>query len=156
MEIARLKPGITVAEAQAQIDAHNNAHAAEFPLAKEVVAAGFHTVVTPLHADHVASIRPILLLLQAGSLLLLLIGGVNLVNLLLIRASDRVKELAVRQSMGASRWDVVRQVATETLFAHCLWRIVRNCCRRGRRSSAGIIRGRSTAAWCELLFLMDV
>ena len=116
VEIARLKPGITVTEAQAQIDAHNNAHAAEFSLAKEVTAAGFHTVVTPLHADHVASIRPILLLLQAGSLLLLLIGGVNLVNLLLIRASDRVKELAVRQSMGASRWDVVRQVLTETVL----------------------------------------
>ncbi len=116
MEIARLKPDVTVAEAQAQVDAHNNAHAAEFPFAKEAAATGFHTVVAPLHADHVASIRPTLLLLQAGALFLLLIGVVNLVNLLLIRASDRVKELAVRQSMGASRWHVVRQVMTETVL----------------------------------------
>jgi predicted permease len=116
VEIARLKPGVTVQEAQAQIDAHNNAHAAEFRSAKEVAAAGFQTIVAPLHADHVASIRPTLLLLQAGALFLLLMGGVNLVNLLLIRASDRVKELAVRQSMGAGRWHVVRQVMTETVL----------------------------------------
>jgi len=116
VEIARLKPGVTVEEAQAQIDGHNNAHAAEFRFAKEAAEAGFRTIVAPLHADHVASVRPTLLLLQAGALLLLLIGGANLVNLLLIRASDRVKELAVRQSMGASRWHVMRQVMTETVL----------------------------------------
>ena len=45
--------------------------------------AGFRSVIVPLHADHVAAIRPTLLLLQAGALALLLIGAVNLVNLLL-------------------------------------------------------------------------
>ena len=49
-------------------------------------------------------------LLQAGVLFLLLIGAVNLVNLLLIRASGRAKEMAIRQSIGASRRHVVRQV----------------------------------------------
>jgi predicted permease len=116
VQIARLKPGATLAEAQAQIDAHNAAHAAEFPLAKEVAGAGFRTIVAPLHADHVASVRPTLLLLQAGALFLLLIGGVNLVNLLLIRASGRTKELAVRQSMGANRRHVISQVVTETVL----------------------------------------
>lgn len=116
VQIARLKPGAKLAEAQAQIDAHNSAHAAEFPQAKEVAEAGFRTMVAPLHADHVASIRPTLLLLQAGALFLLLIGGVNLVNLLLIRASSRTKELAVRQSMGANRRHVVSQVMTETVL----------------------------------------
>ena len=116
VQIARLKPGATVAEAQAQIEAHNAAHAAEFPFAKEVAASGFRTIVASLHADHVASVRPTLLLLQAGALFLLLIGGVNLVNLLLIRASGRAKELAVRQSMGASRRNVVAQVMTETVL----------------------------------------
>jgi len=115
-EIARLKPGVTLAEAQAQVDSHNAAHSAEFPWAKEVAVTGFHTVVAPLHADHVASIRPTLLLLQAGALFLLLIGGANLVNLLLIRASDRAKELAVRQSLGAGRWHVIRQGVTETVL----------------------------------------
>jgi predicted permease len=116
IEIARLKPGFTLGEAQAQIDAHNATHAAEFPLAKEVADTGFRTIVAGLHADHVASIRPTLLLLQAGALFLLLIGAVNLANLLLIRASGRAKELAVRQSMGASRWRVLSQVSTETIL----------------------------------------
>ena len=56
-----------------------------------------------------------LLLLQTGVLSLLLIGGVNLVNLLLIRASGRAKELAVRQALGASRRHVTREVMLETV-----------------------------------------
>lgn len=116
LQIARLAPGATIVDAQAQIDAHNAAHAAEFPQAKEVAESGFHTTVVQLHADHVASIRPTLLLLQAGVLFLLLIGGVNLVNLLLIRASGRTKELAIRLSMGASRWHVVSQVVMEIVL----------------------------------------
>ncbi len=76
--------------------------------------AGFRSLVVPLHADHVAAIRPTLLLLQAGAFALLLIGAVNLVNLLLVRASGRVKELAVRQALGASRGYVVSEVVVET------------------------------------------
>lgn len=45
---------------------------------------------------------------------LLLIGAVNLSNLLLIRASSRVKEIALRQALGASRWHVVSEVIVET------------------------------------------
>lgn len=78
--------------------------------------AGFRSLVVPLHADHVHSIRPTLLLMQGGVLFLLLIGAVNLINLFLIRASDRVKEMAIRQSMGASRGHIVRQVVTETVL----------------------------------------
>ena len=48
--------------------------------------------------------------------LLLLIGGVNLTNLLLIRAGSRVKELAVRQALGASRWHVVSEAMVETIL----------------------------------------
>jgi predicted permease len=70
--------------------------------------------VVPLRADHVAAIRPTLLLLQAGAIVLLLVGAVNLVNLLLVRASGRVKELAVRQALGASRGYVVSEVVVET------------------------------------------
>lgn len=116
VQIARLAPGVTIAQAQAQIDQHNDAHAAEFPFAKEVAASGFRTIVVQLHADHVASVRPVVILLQAGALFLLLIGGVNLVNLLLIRSSGRAKEMAVRQSMGATRWHVTCQVLTETIL----------------------------------------
>jgi putative ABC transport system permease protein len=114
--IARLKPGATIAEAQAQIDAHNDAVEKDNPEAKMMAEAGFRSLVVPLHADHVRSIRPTLLLMQGGVFFLLLIGAVNLVNLLLIRASDRAKEMAIRQSMGASRGHVVRQVVTETVL----------------------------------------
>ncbi|MEY2488156.1 MAG: hypothetical protein QOC70_98 [Verrucomicrobiota bacterium] len=113
--IARLKPGATIAEAQAQIDAHNAAVEEDNPEAKMMAEAGFRSPVVSLHADHVRSIRPTLLLMQAGVFFLLLIGAVNLVNLLLIRAGGRAKEMAIRQSMGASRRQVVGQVMVETV-----------------------------------------
>src|SRR5438067_11449886 len=114
--IARLKPGATMAEAQSQIDAHNAAVEEDNPQAKMMAEAGFRSLVRPLHAEHVRSIRPTLLLMQAGVFFLLLIGAVNLVNLLLIRTRGRAKEMAIRQSMGASRGHVVRQVMIETVL----------------------------------------
>ena len=101
--IARLKPGATIAEAQAQIDAHNAAVEHDDPDAKTMAEAGFRSRVVSLHAEQVRSIRPTLWLMQGGVFFLLLIGAVNLVNLLLIRASGRAKEMAIRRSMGASR-----------------------------------------------------
>ncbi|MEY2438800.1 MAG: hypothetical protein QOI34_185 [Verrucomicrobiota bacterium] len=114
--IARLKPGATIAEAQSQIDAHNAAVEKDNPEAKMMAEAGFRSPVVSLHADHVRSIRPTLWLMQGGVFFLLVIGAVNLVNLLLIRASGRAKEMAIRQSMGASRRHVVTQVMVETIL----------------------------------------
>jgi predicted permease len=116
--IGRLKAGATLEETQAQIDGHNAAVEADGPEARMMADAGFRSLVVPLRADHVAAVRPTLLLVQAGALFLLLIGGVNLVNLLLIRASGRVKELAVRQALGASRRHIVSGALVEsTLLA---------------------------------------
>jgi predicted permease len=112
--IARLLPGATLELAQSQVDAHNAAVAGDSPEAKAMAAAGFRTLVVPLHADHVAAIRPTVVLVQAGALFLLSIGAVNLVNLLLIRAAGRAKELAVRQAIGASRGHIVSAVVVET------------------------------------------
>ncbi len=112
--IARLKPGATLAQAQAQIDAQNHTLEADDPEAKMMADAGFRSVVAPLHADHVRTVRPALLWLQAGAFALLLIGAVNLTNLLLIRASGRSKEIAVRRALGASRWHVVSEAIVET------------------------------------------
>ena len=112
--IARLKPGATLAQAQSQIDAQNAALEVDDPQAKMIADAGFRTVLVPLRADQVAAVRPTLLLLQAGVLALLAIGVVNLVNLLLIRASGRAKEIAVRQALGASRRHVVTEAVVET------------------------------------------
>ena len=112
--IARLTPDATLAQAQSQLDAQNTVLEVDDPQARMIADAGFRSMVVPLHADHVAAIRPTLLLLQAGAIALLLIGAVNLINLLLVRASGRVKELAVRQALGASRGYVVSEVVVET------------------------------------------
>lgn len=114
--IARLAPGVTLAEAQAQIDALNAQQLADDPYAEVVKNAGYRTTVVSLHADHVRAVKPMLALLQGGVLFLLLIGAVNLANLLLIRASGRVKELAVRQALGATRWHVARGISVETVL----------------------------------------
>jgi predicted permease len=114
--IGRLADGATLADAQAQIDAQDAALAPLFKYAKIVADAGAHTVVAPLQADFVASVRPMLVLLQAAALFLLVIGGVNLVNLLLIRASNRSRELAIRQALGAGSREVVADVVTETML----------------------------------------
>jgi len=112
--IARLRPGATLAQAQAQIDAQNATLEANDPQAKMMAEAGFRSVVAQLHADHVRSIRPVLLWMQAGAIVLLLIGAVDLTNLLLIRASGRVKEAGVRQALGASRRRVISEAIVET------------------------------------------
>src|SRR6266404_1016550 len=112
--IARLQPGATLAQAQSELDAQNASLELDDPQAKMIADAGFRSLVVSLHADHVAAIRPTLLLLQAGAITLLLIGAVNLVNLLLVRASARVKELAVRQALGASRGYVLSETVIET------------------------------------------
>ncbi|HYT69069.1 MAG TPA: ABC transporter permease [Vicinamibacterales bacterium] len=114
--IARLAPGVTVADAQAQIDAHNSAVAVGDPEAAMIAATGFRSVVVPLHASHVASVRPALLLLQAGAAVLLLIGLANIANLFFIRAGSRAKELAVRRAIGARTSHIVSAVMAETLL----------------------------------------
>lgn len=113
--IARLRPGATVGVAQSQVDALNRQTLAQDPYAKLVIDAGFHTAVVDLHDDMVAQSRPVLLLLQAGVLFLLLIGAVNLANLLLVRSSARSKEFSVRQVLGAGRLQLARQLVSETL-----------------------------------------
>jgi predicted permease len=113
--VARLRPGTTIGEAQSQVDALNKQAMALDPYAKFVTDAGFHTAVVDLHADFVAESRPVLLLLQAGVLFLLLIGAVNLANLLLVRTGARAKEFSVRQVLGAGRLELARQLITEAL-----------------------------------------
>lgn len=114
--IARLKPGVSIAQAQAQVEADNVVQSRGYPWAKEVAAAGFTVTVADWHSDHVAPIRPTLLLLQAGAAGLLLIGVVNLLNLLLVRATARQREMGVRRALGAAGAHLIRQVLSESLL----------------------------------------
>jgi hypothetical protein len=59
--------------------------------------AGFRSPVVPLHGDHVRSIRPTILFIQGSALFLLAMGAVNVINLLLIRASSGMKDMAIRR-----------------------------------------------------------
>jgi predicted permease len=114
--IARLAPGTSIEVAQEQINALNAQQIQDDPFASLLKGARFRTDVFGLHADTVREIKPVLLLLQGGVFFLLLIGAVNLVNLLLIRASGRTKELAVRQALGAGAGHVAGEVAFETVL----------------------------------------
>jgi len=112
--IARLAPGVSVAEAQSQIDSFNEGQLRDDPYAQLVKQVGYHSTVRGLHEDHVYTVKPMLLALQCGVVFLLLIGGVNLANLFLIRASGRSKELAVRQALGARPHHIAWEILTET------------------------------------------
>jgi putative ABC transport system permease protein len=115
--IARLKPGATVQQAQAQIDALNEANLDRFPQFKEVIVnAGFRTVVNRLQDQMIKDIRPTLYLMWGGSLFVLLIGCVNVANLALVRSRARLKELATRLALGAGNGRIARQLVVEHLL----------------------------------------
>jgi predicted permease len=112
--IGRLKPGATLQQAQEQIDALNRANLDRFPQYKQLlINARFSTTVLPLQQDLVRSVKPTLYLLWAGALFVLLIGCVNVANLVLVRSRARLKELATRLALGAGRGRVARQLVTE-------------------------------------------
>jgi len=116
--IARLAPGATVAQAVAQNKALNNHLIDEWPVpnARQLLEdAGYHTVVVPTKQDLVRDAAPVLYMLWAGVGLVLLIGCVNIANLMLARAQTRVGELATRLALGAPRGRVARQVLTEAV-----------------------------------------
>lgn len=113
--IGRLKPDASAGAAQAEIDALNARALEGDPYASLVVGAGFSTHVRDLREDSVKHLRPALLLLQAGVFFLLLIGAVNLTNLLLVRASGRTKEYSIRQALGAGAWQIGRALVAETV-----------------------------------------
>jgi predicted permease len=116
-QMARLGPGATLEQAQSQIDAINLANLERFPQLKQVlINAGFRTWVKGFHADLVESSRGTLYLLWGGVLSVLIIGCVNVANLVSVRASGRIRELATRHALGASMQRLTRQVLTETVL----------------------------------------
>ncbi len=119
--IARLRRGASVEQAQREIDALNARNEARLPKFRALIRdAGFRTAVAPLQQEVVGDVRATLYLLWAGAFFVLLVGGVNLVNLFLMRAAGRWRELATRHAIGASVARVGRQMLTETtLLAIC-------------------------------------
>jgi len=116
-QIARLTAGATLEQAQQQINALTERNYQTAGALKPVIVnAGYHTTVVPLADDIVRNVRRTLHLLWAGVLFVLLIGAANITNLVLVRATARMKELATRQALGAGHGRLARQLLTETLL----------------------------------------
>jgi len=115
--VGRLKPGATVEQAQEQVDALNASLIESYPSEGRhlLIDAGYATIVRGYQDDLVSEYRAPLFLMWASVALVVLIGAFNLANLLLVRSTARMRELATRFVLGASRWRIARQLMTETL-----------------------------------------
>ena len=110
--LARLKPGVTVAAANAELDAEQHAIAATLPANEK---ATLSAVLTPWQEDLVGGSRKPLMILLAAVAGLLLVGCVNIANLLLARAAGQKQQMAVAAALGASRGEMLRMAMRETV-----------------------------------------
>ncbi|MCI0662390.1 MAG: ABC transporter permease, partial [Acidobacteria bacterium] len=115
--VGRLKPGVTIEQAQAEADAFARRQRDLFPVERD---SGFRLKVEGLHNEVVKDASKSLLILFGAVCFLLLIACANIANLLIARATDREKELALRQALGASRGRLIRQLLSECLLLSSL------------------------------------
>jgi putative ABC transport system permease protein len=114
----RLKPGATAGQADAEAKTLEKRYVdAGAPQLKSFVErSGMTMNVGGVQEQRVTPVRTTLLMLQGGVAFVLLIGCVNVANLLLVRANARQSELAIRSALGASRGLIARQLMLESLL----------------------------------------
>ncbi len=110
--LGRLKPGVSLAQAQAEINTIADRIRADYPnyYKDEEVS------VVPLSSELIRDVRSALWVLLAAFTFILLIGCANVGNLLLVRAVSREKEMAIRATLGARRWVLIRQMLVEGML----------------------------------------
>jgi putative ABC transport system permease protein len=112
----RLKPGATLQRANAEMAPIMKGLERDFPQAD----LNRIYVTKPLVASVVGDLGPILIIVMSATGLLLLLGCVNVANLLLARGAARAREMAVRVAIGAARARIVRQLLTESVLLSTL------------------------------------
>jgi predicted permease len=108
--IGRLKPGVSLLQAQAAADRVAAEARKNFLIEG---TAGYYIDLEPLQQHMVSKVKPAILAMMASAIFLLLIACANVANLLLVRASLRERELSVRAALGGSRWQLILPVLTE-------------------------------------------
>lgn len=112
LAMGRLKPGVSIAAAQADMDVVTARIAKDFPKSNQ----GWGASVEPLKNDFFPKEQQRTLWLLMGAVaFVLLIACANVANLLLAKATTRLKEVALRSSLGATRWKIFSQFLTESL-----------------------------------------
>ena len=109
--IARLRPGVTLAQARTELDALTAALPWTFRRANRRTA-----FVAPLQEDTLGNARLLLWILLGAVVLLLVIACVNVASLCLARGAPREAEMAIRAALGCSRWRQIRQLLVESLI----------------------------------------
>jgi putative ABC transport system permease protein len=108
--IARLRDGVPLKRAQEVADNVAADGRKHFPIDQ---TAGYYIDLDPMQAHLVAAVKPAILTLMGSVVFLLLIACANVANLMLVRASLREPEFAVRSSLGASRWRLIQPLLAE-------------------------------------------